>query len=235
MKKITVILVTIMTMLYVIPMKVSAEELSTDFTDSDGDGVYESTSAISAGRYGNFAAGDITYEYTEGSNEERTWSFYLTVGSNNFDYVYMLITPTNVSIDSVTTDTSSFLALNSIPETGGTLLYEVAGDLEAGDRVLLYQIITTNTSDENCQISVSPAELNCSVNIPGIYFDNDGNVITEEEYQEVCGNTTPDNPDDIPSSPETGSVVPYVAIGGGLLAIVVVYLFSRKSNKVYKI
>ena len=235
MKKITVILVTIMTMLYVIPMKVSAEELSTDFTDSDGDGVYESTSAISAGRYGNFAAGDITYEYTEGSNEERTWSFYLTVGSNNFDYVYMLITPTNVSIDSVTTDTSSFLALNSIPETGGTLLYEVAGNLEAGDRVLLYQIITTNTSDENCQISVSPAELNCSVNIPGIYFDNDGNVITEEEYQEVCGNTTPDNPDDIPSSPETGSVVPYVAIGGGLLAIVVVYLFSRKSNKVYKI
>ena len=235
MKKITVILVTIMTMLYVIPMKVSAEELSTDFTDSDGDGVYESTSAISAGRYGNFAAGDITYEYTEGSNEERTWSFYLTVGSNNFDYVYMLITPTNVSIDSVTTDTSSFLALNSIPETGGTLLYEVAGNLEAGDRVLLYQIITTNTSDEDCQITVSPGELNCSVNIPGIYFDNNGNVISEEEYQEVCGNTTPDNPDDIPNSPETGSVVPYVAIGGGLLAIVVVYLFSRKSNKVYKI
>ena len=235
MKKITVILVTIMMMLYVVPVKVSAEEFSTDFTDSDGDGVYESTSAISAGRYGNFAAGDITYEYTEGSSEERTWSFYLTVGSNDFDYVYMLITPTNVSIDSVTTDTSSFLALNSIPETGGTLLYEVAGNLEAGDRVLLYQIITTNTSDENCQISVSPGELNCSVNIPGIYFDNDGNVISEEEYQEVCGNTTPGNPDDIPSSPETGSVVPYVAIGGGLLAIVVVYLFSRKSNKVYKI
>ena len=234
MKKITVILVTIMTMLYVIPMKVSAEEFSTDFRDSDGDGVFESTSAISAGRYGSFAAGDITYEYTEGSDKERTWSFYLTVGSNDFDYVYMLITPTNVSIDGVSTDTSSFLPLNTIPETGGTLLYEVAGDLEAGDRVLLYQIVTTNTSDEDCQIIVSPNELNCSVNIPGIYFDNNGNVISEEEYQEVCGNTTPENPDDIPS-PETGSVVPYVAIGGGLLAIVVVYLFSRKSNKVYKI
>ena len=235
MKKITVILVTIMMMLYVIPMKVSAEEFSTDFRDSDGDGVFESTSAISAGRYGSFAAGDITYEYTEGSDKERTWSFYLTVGSNDFDYVYMLITPTNVSIDGVSTDTSSFLPLNTISEAGGYLLYEVAGDLEAGDRVLLYQIITTNTSDEDCQITVSPGELNCSVNIPGIYFDNNGNVISEEEYQEVCGNTTPDNPDDIPTSPETGSVVPYVAIGGGLLAIVVVYLFSRKSNKVYKI
>ena len=69
----------------------------------------------------------------------------------------------------------------------------------------------------------------------GIPLDDNGNAISEEEYNQVCGNTTtPGDNNDVPS-PETGSVVPYIAIGGGLLAIVAVYFFSKRSNKVYKI
>ena len=99
-------------------------------------------------------------------------------------------------------------------------------------------ITTDDPVDDGCILNVSPINtLDCSTSIPGFYFDNDGNSISQEEYNEVCGNTTtttPESPGDIPNSPQTGSVVPYIAIGGGLLAIVVVYLLTRK-NKVYKI
>ena len=59
----------------------------------------------------------------------------------------------------------------------------------------------------------------------------------EGKLYEACEGYTPSesNPTDVPNSPDTGSVVPYVAIGGGLVAIAAVYLYSRKSNKVYKI
>ena len=124
-------------------------------------------------------------------------------------------------------------------DTQDYVFLESTSGISSGERVLLFTVITRDLegADEECELSLVPQNLNCNTNIDGYYFDNDGNSITAQEYAEVCGNTTPvdpDDPNDIPNS-QTGSVVPYVAIGGGILAVVVVYLFSRKSNKVYKI
>ncbi len=67
--------------------------------------------------------------------------------------------------------------------------------------------------------------------------------ITETEYKEICEGYVPDDPTDpdeplppdIPENPKSGSVIPYVAVGGGLIAIAGLYLFSRKSNKMYRL
>lgn len=95
-----------------------------------------------------------------------------------------------------------------------------------------------NIATEGCNLSYSPMSINCNTNIEGFYFDNDGNSITEEEYKVACEGATPTTPpsddQDIPNA-DTGSVVPYLAIGGGLIAIAGVYLYSRKTKKVYKI
>ncbi len=90
-----------------------------------------------------------------------------------------------------------------------------------------------NIPSEGCNLSYSPISLNCSTKVEGYYFDDNGNSITEEEYKEACEGVVPPS-NDVPS-PDTGSVVPYIAVGGGLIAIAGVYLYSRKSNKVYKI
>lgn len=238
MKKFLVILTTIASVALIMPVRVQAAEPQ-GFSDTDGDGVYVNDSAISAGRYGSFAAGDITWTYNDDSDETdgvKTWNFYLTVGSVDWDYLYMSFTPVGIEIDSITPGSSNFLLVDQDTTSAGStsILVQQTRDLEEGDRVLLFTIRTVDTSDDECRLSFSPLNLDCSVNIPGIYFDNDGNEISAEEYEEVCGNTTPEDPNDVPNS-ETGSVIPYVAIGGGLIAIVAVYLFSRKSNKVYKI
>ena len=53
-------------------------------------------------------------------------------------------------------------------------------------------------------------------------------------YEEVCEGVTPDEPD-VPDTPNTGNPIPYIAVGGGLIAIAGVYFYSRKSNRMYKI
>ena len=235
MKKNIMLLSVLATLLFVLPSTVDAAA----FVDPDGDGVYANDEAISAGMYGTFEAGDVTWTYATDEDEAdgiKTWNFYLTVGSVNWEYIYMELVPINVDIESTNPGSGTFLTVDqSTNSTGVDVLYQASRDLASGERVLLVTVITRDTADEGCQLNVSPLDLDCSVNIPGIYFDNDGNEITAEKYQQVCGNTTPsDDPNDVPNS-QTGSVVPYVAIGGGLLAVVAVYLFSRKSNKVYKI
>ena len=67
------------------------------------------------------------------------------------------------------------------------------------------------------------------------YFDNNYKEVTETEFEEACNGKTPPVDTDVPNSPDTGSVIPYIAVGGGLVAIAGVYLYSRKANKVYKI
>ena len=89
-----------------------------------------------------------------------------------------------------------------------------------------------------CKISYSPLGVSCitledkSGNT--IYLDKNGNSITKEQYTEVCEGGTPTEPD-VPDTPNTGNPIPYIAVGGGLVALAGVYFYSRKSNKMYKI
>ncbi len=208
------------------------------FADDNKDGTYESVEDISAGQYGTIAKGDYTWRYSNTEKKEKTWTI-------SFDttkpFIYIALVPSYLSIDSVKVSGTGFaLASQKAIEGGSTgLLIENTNKSSAE---LTITVITTDTSDEGCILNVSPLNLNCSVSISGFYFDNDGNAISETEYNEVCGNTTPGNPDqnpndvpnDVPNS-ETGSVIPYVAIGGGLLGMAVLFMISRKSNKVFKI
>ena len=227
MKKNIILFGLLAMMLFSVPFKVNA---AVSFTDNNGDGVYESSASISAGQYGTIAAGDFTWRYSDEDNGEKTWTISF---STNKKFIYISLVPAFVSIDSVSVEGSGFVKANqsSLGEGMVGLLIE---NTNSSSAKLTITVITTDTSDKGCMLSVSPLNLNCDVSVPGFYFDNNGNVITEEEYNEVCGNTTPENPNDVPNS-ETGSVIPYVAIGGGLLAIAAVYLISRKSNKVFKI
>lgn len=217
MKKLIMIVSVLVATLLVFPVRVEAVEQS--------------------GSYDAPAYGTVEYEweYENEENGEKIWRFYLTP-NHDITYLYLELVPVNVEVTSV--EGSNVFALAN--HSGSNVFLEAAGGVSSGERVLIMTVRTTDAegADEHCELNISFLNLNCSVSIPGYYFDNDGNPITQEEYNQVCGNTTPEEPEtpgDVPNSPETGSVVPYIAIGGGILAIIVVYLFSRKSNKVYKI
>ena len=226
MKRNIILLGVLATLLFVLPTKVSAAA----FVDPDSDGVYENDEAISVGQFGTIAAGDASWTYSDEEAGEKTWTFNITV-NNSDSYVYFTLVPSFVSIESVSSSGDYLLAARNQDGENLDVLFEPAG---TGNH-LRVTVITTDTGDEGCLLDISPLSLNCSVDIPGYYFDDNGNAISEEEYNQVCGNaTTPEDPNDVPS-PETGSVVPYIAIGGSLLAIVAVYFFSKRSNKVYKI
>lgn len=223
MRKFIVILGLVATFMLVMPMSVHAAA----FVDNDRDGVYENDSAISVGRYGSVAAGDMTWTYSDEEAGEKTWTISFDVTSG-YNYVYFTLVPSFITIDSVSVSSgSNFVLADQEKTTNGTTVFF---ESTSGGRLEL-TVVTTDTAEEGCLLNISPLNLDCSVNIPGYYFDDNGKAITQEEYNQVCSNTS----QDIPNSPETGSVVPYFAIGGGLIAIVAVYLLTRKSSKVYKI
>ncbi len=229
MKKLILILGIFLTTIFLVPTDVWA----VDFNDNDGDGVYVSDEAISMGQYGTVAAGDYTWTYTDEDAGIKTWSITFDVSNTN-GYIYFLLVPNSVSIDSVSvnsTSSSYLVADTQTAEAGTYVLLEPSGVSSASSSITI-SVVTTDTADTGCMLNVSPLSLDCSVDIPGYYFDDNGNSITEAEYQSVCSNVS--DPNDIPNS-ETGSVVPYIAILGGLVVIGVIYLFSRKANKVYKI
>ena len=221
-RRVTMILSFIAVAILVMPQTV----LAAGFTQSDP---HLSTEDISFGQFGTIKAGDYTWTYSNKEAKEKTWTISVNTDRK---YIYFQLIPSSVKIDSVSVS-SGFVIVSQPENSDGTR--DVFIEASGSSTNLKITVKTTDTADTGCMLDVSPYRLNCSVKVDGYYFDNNGNPISEEEYNQVCGNTTnPDNPNDVPNS-ETGSVIPYVAIGGGLAAIVVVYLFSRKSNKVYKI
>ncbi len=230
MKKNILLLGVLATMLFGLP---SVANAAVTFEDNDGDGVYESTASISAGRFGTIQAGDMTWTYSDEEAGEKTWTITFDTSS---PFIYLSLVPAFISIDSVNVSGSNFV-LASQDRSGNGAADILIQNVGSGSSTLTITVITIDKADEGCILNISPLNLDCSFSGGGFYFDDRGNEITAEEYNEVCGNTTTtpsDDPNDIPNS-QTGSVVPYVAIGGGILAVAVVYLFSRKSNKVYKI
>ena len=227
MKKNIIYLGVLATLLFVLPLQASA----VSFTDDD---LHVSTEDISMGQFGTIEAGDFTWTYTDEEAGEKTWTISFDTDSS---YIYFSLVPTDLTIEGVNVSGTGFVKRNQQNASDGAVDVLIESANSGTGRVTI-TVTTLDVPEGECMLNVSPLNLDCSVNIPGIYFDNNGNEITEEEYATICGNTVPDDepddPNDVPNS-ETGSVVPYIAIGGGLVAIVAVYLFARKSNKVYKI
>lgn len=232
MKRITVMLAIVLVLFYSLPINVSAAAYV-----KDGN-TYKSDSDISVGKYGTIKTGDATYTYTDEGEKIKTWSFYVTAGED-LDYVSINLLPVALEIQSVKAGN----LFNKLSSSNENVLLEVksAGSVKKGDRILLFTVITKDTADTGCTLSLSPQDVGTCTIIDGNYFDKSGKRVTEEAYKASCEKQPdepvtppPDDPNDIPNS-ETGSVVPYVAIAGGLIAIAGVYMYSKKANRMYKL
>ncbi len=169
-------------------------------------------------------------------------TFYVDKTVNGYVYLELVETyNVEITVGSEVAG-SSFELLSVTPSDNGVIYLlkakdgvTVNGKTEA--LTVLANITDPNTTqDPKCELDYNPLGLSCAT-VGEYHFDNNGNSVSEELQQQACeGVGTPTTPDtDVPDSPKTGSVVPYIAIGGGLIAIAGVYLYSRKSNKVYKI
>ena len=232
MKKLFKIFSLVLFMLIIMPNNTYA---AISFGEPDSDGWHISTGSDSAGRYGSFAAGDVKWRYTDEENGIKEWQFTLTP-SGNFQTIYMTLVPNALEIQKVTAG-SDFKQLSF--DNSAEVVIQPKSSLTKNKKVLLFTVTTKDTAETGCMLSYSPGSTSCA-KIGDIYLDKDGKSVTKSEYEKACGTggtttvTDPKDPD-IPNTPDTGSVIPYFAIGGGLAAIAGVYLYSRKSSKVYKI
>ena len=90
------------TLLFALPSAVNA---ATSFEDNDGDGVYENASSISMGQFGNIAAGDMTWTYSDEEEGIKTWTISF---ETSHKFIYFSLIPSSVSIDSVTVGGTGF-------------------------------------------------------------------------------------------------------------------------------
>jgi len=222
MRKINVILsFIVMFMILFIPVVVDAAEVSRENT------IY----------------GTITVDESEWSQSGDTYSFtqvfYITKST---EYVYFNIKPVlNVTDVQIVASSSAFKVVSQKTLDDGSVNVLLKANNSAGVNNTKTEVFTVvakivDPSKLECNLSYSPLSVACAV-IENNYFDDNGSIVSEEEYNQACNGVIPDEPDE-PSdepNPETGSVIPYVAVGGGLLAIAGVYLYSRKSDKMYKI
>lgn len=234
MKKFSLMLVIVSVLFCSIPIKADA---ATSFTKV-GDKYVSQQDVSAGGKYGVYKKGDVSYQYIDENAGIKKWEFYLTANTT-LSYVYIQLVPYAIEIQDVQAGAIMF---NKLSFNDNKLLLEVKSpnSVKSGDKVLLFTVTTKDTSDEGCNLGTNPQVVNnCDV-INGIYFDKNGKKVTAEEYNASCNGTTqkPDDPTDDPNdipNPKSGSVVPYVAIGGGLLAVAGVYLYSRKANRMYKL
>lgn len=78
----------------------------------------------------------------------------------------------------------------------------------------LTAINDTPTTTPKCQI------------VDNKYYDANGNEVSKEAYDKSC--TTPENP-------QTGSFLPFTIIFGGIGVAAILYLITKKNNKIYHI
>lgn len=178
--------------------------------------------------------GTIDWEIKDESTEtkSKTWVFYITP-NDNYKSLQAELAPTNLTnLNPVAS--SNFLIADKKDETGGrvmlTLVVNNPTGLQKGVKTEIMTVTTNYTSTENCTLALSLGTISCQ-QIGSLYIDNNGASVSEEDYKKACGTSEPEKPD----NPQTGSVIPYIAVGGGMIAIAGVYLYSRKSNKIYKI
>lgn len=219
MKKFTVILSFIlMISILVVPMNVLAKETSKSGT------IY----------------GTITVNESDWTQSGDTYSITQVYSiTKSSEYIYFNIKPVlNVGDVEIIASSSAFTIVSKTTGSDGSInvLLKATNGKGVSTKTEAFTVVAkiVDPSKQECNLSYLPLSMACAV-IDNLYFDDNGKTVTETEYNEVCGNgnTTPTNPDE--PNPETGSVIPYIAVGGGLLAIAGVYLYGRKSSKFYKI
>lgn len=155
-------------------------------------------------------------------------------------YVYIKVGEvSNVKITSAVPGSGFTIVHQNRVTDGVEYLLKTEKTVSSETEVLTVLADIVDPTKKECNLSLIPLSVNC-IHVGELYLDKSGKPITAQEYAEICeGVTTTPTPTpvepDVPDSPQTGSAIPYVAVGGGLLAIAGVYFFSRKSNKMYKI
>lgn len=208
MKKLVVLLS--LAVMLVMPLSASAA--------SWGEEVVKAKNSI----YGELSAREMPWEGSDPTQLE----VYITKAS---EYIYLSFTVKNLKNLDFTPGANITVVSKDIKDDTLTVLLKTSKAITKKTEIgsaIGYPIDT----EEGCSIGVSPLTLSCA-KLDNMYFDKSGKAITEEEYNEVCSNVTTEPGDDV----QTGSVIPYVAIAGGLVAIAGVYLYSRRSNKMYKL
>ncbi len=218
MKKIMGLLSLIALMLGIIPLNVDAAETSKSGT------IY----------------GTITVNETPWTAETGTTTQVYSITKSG-PYVGMTIIPfRNISNIEVKASSEFEIVGNPTKGTDGSvtvILKAKNGTGVNGTKTELLTAVGTGSSDivsDGCNLSYSPLALNCSTKIENYYFNDEGDMITAEQYSQLCSGVTPPKDEDVQNA-DTGIAIPYIAVGGGLIAVAGVYLYSKKSNKVYKI
>lgn len=220
MKKLTIILSVIGLLLMSAPMKASAAEMKE---------VMNSTVRY----YGTLSVMESSgWESKPNGDKFITQVVYVTQAVGG--YVYLdIIETTNTKIDKILPSASFELVKDETIENGRRVLLKAKGTVSGKTEAFTLTADIVDPSLNECKISYSPLGVSCitledkSGNT--LYLDKNGNSVTKEQYDEVCEGTV------IPDTPNTGNPIPYIAVGGGLIAIAGVYFYSRKSNKMYKI
>ena len=187
------------------------------------------------------AYGTVTIDETEWQSDNNggytiNQTYYVTKTNNGYVYLKLIETD-NVEVDDNVITSSAFdLLYKYDTENGVAFLFKAKGNVTSKTEVFTVVARIVDPNVKRCNLSYAPQNIpTCGV-VGNLYFDRNGNNVSEAEYRSSCeGYTAPEPGTDLPNTPDTGSVVPYVAIGGGLVAIGAVYAYSRKKNKVYKI
>ncbi len=192
---------------------------------------------------------ETTWQDKPNGGKYFTQTYYVT--STTKGYVYLnLLEVNNVQVDMSNIGAavgSSFdlvyASRTNITDNNGTvsaveLLFKVKDGVTLNGKTELFTVAADilDPSKKECSLAHSPLTFNNCMVVGNHYFNDEWVEVSEEEYHKVCDNVTPTTPpDDVPDNAQTGSVVPYIAIGLGIVAIGALYLYSKKSNKMFKI
>lgn len=172
--------------------------------------------------YGSLSAREKAWE----GNNPTELEVYITRSSG---YIYMQFAINNLKDVDFIPGSNITVVSKNMQDGNLTLLLKTTNNAAITSKTLIgtaygYPIDTAT----GCTLNPVPLTLSCA-NLNNLFFDKNGKVVTETEFAAVCSSTNPG--EDV----ETGSAIPYVAVMGGLIAIAGVYLYSRKTNKMYKL
>ena len=233
MKKFLILCSLVLLMVVVAPLRVKAADIyGTELKESEGwltkpDGSKYISQTYSITKVVN---GYVYYTLNEIKNVKIDINSIQTSLNNNFELVSVSKVETMVNDVEV-----SAVEVLVKPKDG----YKVSGKTELF--TVLADIVDPNIQDElKCSLTYTPLVLNNCSQVGDHYFNDKGVEVSKEDFDKACSGQ-PSNPsdvpgDDVPDEPAaTGPVIPYIAVGLGLVAIGGLYFYSRKSNKMFKI